>query len=113
MNDTLYNWLRKIENERVQFMGVFATYIKDKTISIDDRWDAFLEAPTYVKNMSFSYVPNWIEIDWVCDRYQRGETIHTDVFIEDMIEDDHKSELIESMKEEILQSNLGCFCYDW
>jgi hypothetical protein len=113
MNDTLYNWLRKIENERVQFMGVFATYLRDKTISIDERWDAFLEAPIYVKDTSHSYVPNWIKMGWIDYPYARGQIIHTDTFIEEMIDNDLSPDLIEYVKEEILQHNLGCFCYDW
>jgi len=119
MNDTLYNWIRKIENERIQFMAVFSSYLKDYTISIDDRWDAFTEAPFYVKCEEL-YTPAWIPMHLLTDgrygrygRYVRGSPICTLAFIENLIEDDVPPARIEFFKEQILQNNLGTFIYDW
>ena len=113
MNDTLYNWLRKIENERIQFIEVFSTYLKDYSISIDERWDAFVEAPYYVKWEKYG-TPAWIPMDLLADdRYIRGAPVCTVAFIENLIEDDLPSARIEFFKEQILQNNLGTFIHDW
>jgi hypothetical protein len=106
----------------------FIEYIQDKTIPMENRWEVFLEAPSDWKNHE-SYIQHFDvekklisrEISWYDDFYiEKNETVHMENVIERLEEDLEDFEkhgwtkdLISELKEEILQTNLGSFNYDW
>lgn len=136
----------KLENQISLRKDEFSNLIKDKSISIFDRWHAFAAAPAELKN-HLDYLPYprgkalKKEIDNMVDVpecYGRGKRIDVLEFFWDAysVEEkkfyprgyDHKYELeaassynLEEIKgldmfelmEEILQANLGSFCFDW
>jgi len=96
-----------------------ATYITDKNISLDDRWNMFCKSPMQMRNqepyiITFKWENKYKEIQWYewfsTDRYA---TIDMETIIEHMFDYEHSDEQIEDMKEEILEKNLGSFIYDW
>lgn len=117
----------------------FTEFVIDKEISLDIRWKLWSAAPNALKNhepyihhFNFEKVHDSIFID--PDYYERYETIHLYSYISD-IEDNLRSALanpeekiaskflkespfkthkiIEELKEEILEKNLGSFIFDW
>lgn len=106
----------------------FVEYIADKTISVENRWEIFLEAPSdwknhklYVEKFQIEKKLKIKEIFWHDDFYiEKNETVYMGNIIERLEEnlEDFESngwskELIEELKEEILQKNLDSFNYDW
>jgi hypothetical protein len=106
----------------------FVEYIKDVSIPLESRWEAFLEAPmdwkeqqSYVVNFQIERKLKSREISWYDDFYiEKNETVVMENIIE-RIEEDLDSfsengwnlELIQEFKEEILQKNIGSFDWDW
>lgn len=92
----------------------FARVMRDKTIPLDTRWQAFVDAPIYLKNHE-----RWIWRSLVIDFHkhfelQRYEVVKS-VNIVDWCEDYewYTPELAVELKEEILLENLGSFTNDW
>lgn len=103
-----------------QFASEFASLIADRSFTLDDRWYVFVNASDDLKTRdSWIWRPNAIPgRDWFEDVGidQRGERVSTAEMV-DCIEDWSPAwatpELIVALKEEILQLNLGSWCYDW
>ncbi len=106
----------------------FVEYIKDVSIPLESRWEAFLEAPmdwkyqqSYVIHFQVERKLKGREISWYDDFYiEKKETVVMENIIERLEEDlDSFSEngwtleLIQEFKEEILQKNIGSFDWDW
>src|SRR5512139_1306993 len=107
----------------------FLAFIKDKDVPLDERWETFKEAPNEFLVHDLSVVtfeaekllPRkeivWYDGDFYIERYQ---VVHMTDFIEDMCADKidmeepgWTQELVDAFKEEILQTGLGSFEYDW
>ena len=102
----------------------FETYIKDKSIPLEERWDLFVEAPD-----SLSKMKGWIQHfkiqnlneRIVYEEYSRNQNCYAVDFIEratdTLTDNDLSSEQIEeisnALKEHFLSKNLKCFQYDW
>ena len=102
-------------------------YITDKSVSLEDRWDLWISAPSTLKIVEpwivhFKSLPeHFIMYDGElhAERYQ---TIYTYEIIDKLEEGDWNSVEqvsipydidIDAVKEEILSHNLGSFVYDW
>ncbi len=95
----------------------FETWLKDKSIPVDERWDLWLRAPSEIKNHS-SFIEHFKfrgeEISWYDDFYeQKGATVMLENVIESIAEDEEEIEPINNLKDQILERNLESFIYDW
>jgi len=97
-----------------------ATYIRDKNISLDDRWKMFCKAPMQMRNtdsyiVTFNWEKKYHEISWYDSfGYDRYATVDMEDVITAMWEnEENNEEELKDMKEEILEKNLGSFIYDW
>lgn len=99
----------------------FEKIIGDKDIDLHARWETFRRAPDCLKEHS-TYVPQFIDMDDLCDRWARHETVDTRVFINylyEMFEDADRNipepvvKLINELKCQIMSNNIGSFSYDW
>jgi hypothetical protein len=97
---------------------VFAAYIKDTSISLDERWQAFTAANDALKDHQRFQADltlgreqiSWYD-DFCIDRYT---TVKTEWLVESLYEvGDHTPDIIAEFKEQILQQNLGSFTFDW
>lgn len=104
----------------------FEAFIKDKSISLEERWQTFASAPDYLRNKE-----PWVEhleiggreICWYNDFYvERYQDVNMVDIIECMFENvgedsyktvDYTVEDIKVLQEEILDRNLGSFNNDW
>lgn len=135
-----------IENQLQTYKSEFSNYVKNRSISIFERWHAFAAAPKEVKN-NLSHLPyprgpqlkKQIEhMTHMPECYGRGKQIDTlDLFWDAYSVEEKKFypggfdykcklepaqeysleqiqgvEMFELM-EELLQANLGSFCFDW
>lgn len=108
----------------------YVLYIANKDISLEDRWEVFVEAPDEWKNtLNFQYhfkVERKLkdsEISWYDDfNYEKRETVDTSDLVEavlekinpdDWVDGDWDLALLDELKEEILEANLKSFDYDW
>ena len=137
---------KDLDKEKLELKSEFEKYIKDKSISVCQRWHVFAQADDSFKNHS-RWLPNprgpmlskKIEaMTDVPECYGRGKRIDIlDLFYESYsVEDkmfypqaedddcelepatDYSAEEIVDLDmfdlmEEILQKNLGSFCFDW
>lgn len=104
----------------------YVAYIKDKSIPLADRWEAFCAAPTefqehesWIQHFdSEELLPNG-EINFYDDFYVEKYTeVYMENFIANIEEDpdyheDWTPEIIAAFKEEILEKNMGSFTFDW
>ncbi len=107
------------------FKDIFTKYIAEKSIPLNERWNAFVTANDALKN-PVTYGPNFdalpedfIIYDGVIhmDRYQTMDTCDLVERIEEGQDCDeheayHKVD-INALKEEILADNVGSFTNDW
>ena len=106
---------------------LFVEVIENKDIPLETRWNLWVNAPSEMKErqgwiVHFKNLPNnLIGVDgpiWA----ERRETIYcADIVDRLLAENEYHSDAddqisrinINSLKEEILESNLECFDYDW
>ncbi len=101
----------------------FAEYIKDRTIPLQQRWYLFSIANDRLsKNdiylVHFEDKIGESDIENMGDSRNRGETIYTVEWVEGLVEDmssefDEPDNMLDPLREEILQKNLKSFCFDW
>lgn len=137
--------INQVENEnkavKKKFSGLkneFSQYITNKDISVSDRWNFFINAPSKLKN-SFSGVAtfnskilkNYMQNFLNGPGSPRGEKIVMEEVLEDYAHPDITSEEldylaenylgcdnltkedVEEAMEEVLSKNLEYFTYDW
>ena len=132
----VYNRTKQDLNQQAQVIKKeFEQYIKDKNISLVDRWEFFVNADDGFKNHKSSIyransegmqhvMDNWFDApevygrgkkidvsDIFCDCVHNGN-IYPENFDYKMPKEDAQ-ELLEEALEEVLEHNLGSFCYDW
>jgi len=100
----------------------FEAYIKDKSVPIEDRWASFLTAPYSIKEhecYGTDLLLDGKDINWYDDfGVERYQTVTADLILDWLYgrEDDDgaviSDTVINDMKEQILQKNLGGFEYD-
>lgn len=102
----------------------FQKFIVDQSVPLDERWQAWLDAPAECKNQKgwiehFTTLPgDFIMYDgpYHAERY---ETVKMADFIERVEEgiaceeEEYVSIDLNALKEEILSKNLASFTYDW
>ena len=103
----------------------FETYIKDKSIPLEERWDLFVEAPD-----SLSEVTDWIQHFKIenfneRDMYEdlsKSQNVFAVDFVEraidgftyeNILSSAQIEEISNALKEHFLSKNLKCFQYDW
>lgn len=127
--------MEKIQNSFEAMKPEFEKFIKNKTISLEERWSVFVKTPSEMKT-NCSYTPEFTSLPADFIMYEgpvhmdRGETKTAIELFEGIkeslqdIEDDmycgshlNQKELykvdLDKLKEEILEMNLGKFSYDW
>lgn len=96
----------------------FQKFIVDQSIPLDERWQAWVDAPADVKNHKgwiehFTNLPeDFIMYDgpYHAERY---ETVKMLNLVERIEEAEYMSIDLNALKEEILSKNLASFTYDW
>lgn len=102
----------------------FQKFIVDQSIPLDERWQAWVDAPADVKNhcsyvQYFQSLPeDFIMYDgpYHAERYGTIKMLNLVERIEEGIEceeDEYMSINLNALKEEILSKNLASFDYDW
>lgn len=127
--------MEKIQNRFESIKPDFEKFIKNKEISLEDRWAVFVKAPTEMKT-DCSYTPDFNNLPSDFIMYEgpvhmdRGETktgIELVAEIEESLQDikddmycgsslnqkELEKVVLDNLKEEILEMNLGKFSYDW
>jgi len=112
------NQIDAINREIARVKENLENYFSDSNIPLKERWSNFLKTPSYLKN-HHSYVWHFendpedklIGFEGSLFHAERCETINTSGLFE--YNEDVSEETISKLKEEILQSNLGSFVYDW
>lgn len=102
-------------------------FIDDKTIPLDKRWEAFLEAPEEWKDDVMTTQPyECLEAigldspydDLLIERYETHDVDQDVEHVESMIGDENyndqlSEEHIVQMKEEIIANRMGSWTFDW
>lgn len=102
----------------------FQKFIVDQSVPLDERWQAWVEAPSDIKNHCsymeyFQSLPeDFIMYDgpYHAERYKTIKMLNLVEHIERGInceEDEYVSIDLNALKEEILSKNLASFTYDW
>jgi hypothetical protein len=97
---------------------VFAAYIKDTSISLDDRWQAFTAANMALKDettyggLDLMFRGERISPydDFYMDKYETCSGERLVIFLE---ENEHPEADIADFKEQLLKNNVGSFTFDW
>jgi hypothetical protein len=107
---------------------LFASYIADTTEPLEERWQAFCDAPEYLKNdMGYmcSKLHHYFGEDAVSydgpvyiERYQERTSEDVVESLECHFEDqglppEEVTNRVNAIKEKILADNFGRFTYDW
>lgn len=112
----------------------FEAYIEDRSVPLDERWNAFVEASNKLKNTQ-SWVVHFDSLPEDFIMYEgpihadRNQTIETSEMVDSVVDyqnlvegeyyfgnSNHREAMkvdVVQLKEEILASNLGSFQYDW
>lgn len=123
-------YLLTSKQENTKLRNLFESYITDASVSLEERWDAFKQAPNDLKLKGsgtdmFDALPGEFVMFDGPIHADRGDVISTEYIVERIIDeqqhpdvpDRHKEEYmsvdVDSLKEEILLKNLGSFEYDW
>lgn len=110
----------------------FASYIADKTVSLEERWQVFIAAPEYLKDkhdwilhtedipgfnieIDVEYRCKFVNLEWVVEGYE------SDLEFEHNWAKEHGTdyvpgvtrEQINALKEYMLKNNIMGFTYDW
>lgn len=132
---TILEQMKNIQANLATMKPDFQKYIQDKTVSLEERWNVFVNTPAEMKNNK-NYNPefNSLPADFIMYEgpihMERGETKTGVELVENIeesiqdIKDDiyfgkayNQKELdkvdLDKLKEEILKMNLGKFRYDW
>lgn len=121
--------IQEFNNHIAKFKDIFAKYIAEKSIPLDERWNAFVLAEHELKNHN-TYVTTFKSLpeDFIMDdgpiQMERHETMDAVSLVERVegVMEDNQDEYSEealnavtiiSLKEELLALNLGSFTYDW
>ena len=102
----------------------FQRFIVDQSLPLDERWQAWVDAPADVKNHSYrieyfkTLHGDFIMYDgpYHADRYETVKMVNLVERIEEGIaceEEDYVGIDLNALKEEILSKNLVSFTYDW
>lgn len=133
MNNPLAVRIALLQQEILAIKKDFEVFIKDTTIPLEERWSTWKAAPNDMKRSDswtthFKALPcDWIMYDgnYHADRYQTVYMIDVVDAIEDNLahpnewNKEYRATLeefgfsLDALKEEILEFNLGSFCYDW
>lgn len=129
---SIYEQLQAIKNQNDALKPEFILYIKDQSIPLSTRWEAFVLADSRLKEHK-DYGPGFIQLDRdivgqdCVIHMARESTKNTCVLVEQIMDkllniDDVRSEYdihmlesvdIDALKEEILASNCGSFTFDF
>lgn len=129
MIEAIRGKFRQMEKMVKDVRTEFETVIKDTTISLDDRWKLFKQAPEELRGTdSWIWVPDtfakynkdWEDLAWV-ERYKVINVIDRidgyegeDLIVIDGEEGIYQDpEWILELKEEVLRLNIGSFTFDW
>lgn len=95
---------------------LFEEYLIDDTITLEERWDTWVNAPDFLKNHELYY----IHIDGVDDDLITGccpdryATYDVTTLMESLEESEHEKGFdANKAKADMLKRNIGSFCYDW
>lgn len=101
----------------------FIEYFKDKTIPLEDRWEVFAESSNKevfnnLENRCWnSKVLDKIGLEWYDDfgieRYTTGEFVDIIEIVKRNYKNKLTHELVDELKEEMLQSGYSGFVFDW
>lgn len=129
---TIYEQLQAIKHQTEALKPDFVRYIKDQSVPLVDRWEAFVLADSRLKDHN-NYGPGFASLNREIvghDRVihmARESTKDTCVLVDDIIDkqlnlDDIRSDYdanllenvdIDALKEEILAANCGSFTFDF
>ena len=125
---TLLEEIKEFKANPIPLKDKYLAYIKDTSISLDERWEVFVEAPIEWQEHDMSY-PHFDaesllksrEISWYDDfGIDKHETVYMVEVVEHSIEkskdEDEENftlEFVAALKAEVLEMNLGLFDYDW
>lgn len=96
-------------------------YCRDKSIALDNRWEVFKESHRLYfakKDVFVIPMPQEIEAYFETRDYNRYVEVDVFEFIEELIDNEdndltESSECVLFFKEDLLQSFIGSFEYDW
>lgn len=123
-------YLLTAKQDNTKLRQLFESYIADASVSLEERWEAFKQAPNDLKlkdsgtDMFDALPDDFVMYDGPihADRYS---VISTKYIVERIIDEqqhpdvpdrhkeDYMSVNVDALKEEILLKNLGSFEYDW
>lgn len=119
------------EQFKKDYQKEFETYITNKEISLEERFDFWLDAPDILKKQGGwieTYLFNGRELCLMDDLYQeRHQTVdvHEDIVTEfqGRVDSEHKfdwfhgvpvtQEMVNQLMEDVLEKNVASFIYDW
>lgn len=108
----------------------FEKYISDKCETLEERWDVWTKAPTYLKNhksciyhMYFdsTELTECLMSDYYIEKYETVDLAHFICRVEENLYEeyisgilpDDKVHALNVLKETILKDNIGSFVNDW
>ncbi len=86
-------------------------WVKDKSISLDERWEVFIESDLGTHKCSYEDFAHF-NSDMYCDDTRRGATIYLSD-VEDTYFENNTLEEINEFKEDVLNSFIKSFEFDW
>ena len=117
--DELYTEIKRLKTLESEVKEYIFKTIKNKTLSLEDRWTLFIENKRLFPIRSFLVYYQEIEtngINYYDDfGYERYQTVYVDELI-DIIEEGNDSKFslgLNKLKEEIMEAGYSGFVFDW
>lgn len=118
MKELIKQKLRKNNQERLEICNLLRSYLQDKSVDLDERWELYVEV---CESSDYVNVYPWIlelkthNLLQNPDMLHRGEEIYLYLSVEGIEDeiDEYPDLDLNALKEEILQSGYSSFIYDW
>ena len=95
----------------------FEEYLKDKSFSLEERWDTFSMSPLCLSNFS-NQIPTFVDsylhsafVNALHEHFLENRGVTISVF--DLVDMWEGNEFVEPLKEAILEANIKQFTYNW
>ena len=103
---------QKVGTEVTKLSLALQAHLADESIPLDDRWDLFIETPSYLLKHVNCFSGSVLNIDLYDDygieKYQTITVVHLVECLED-----HDDGKVREVKEYFLERGAGSFTYDW
>lgn len=107
----MLNEIKQYKAQQDLFEQKLRNYLKDESISLDERWEVFETIPKFIlfseECLRFNGLDKIFYSYW--DSYNKNEII----YVKDIVEEEKQYLNLLELKTEILQKGYASFIYNW